>query len=441
MIRSVAREITPLVTALIGHSDRLPIRFWDGSTLGPSSANTIVVKSPQALRRLLWAPGELGLGRAYVAGDIDLEGDIMEIISLAHESADDDSEVIRQQIKARDLPGLIRIAGKLGALGRPPTPPPEEARVRGGVHTKERDAAAVAHHYDVGNEFYALFLGDTMTYSCAYFESESSGLDEAQIAKYDLICRKLGLEPGMRLLDVGCGFGGMAIHAATRYGVKVTGITLSREQAELAREYVSEAGMTDRVEISCQDYRDVIDGPFEAVSSIGMFEHVGLSQLTEYFTRIKDLMTPGGRFLNHGISRPSGTGALPKRSFIARYVFPDGELHEVGRAITSMQELGLEVRDVESLREHYARTLRHWVANLEGSWSEAVALAGSNRARIWRLYMAASALNFETGRNSVHQVLAINAEPDGSSRMPATRNGLLTKTTATETKGAVAAAK
>lgn len=422
---SVAQLIAPLVTALTGDSDALSIRFWDGSTLGPSSANTIVVKSPEALRRLVWAPGELGLGRAYVTGEIDLEGDIMKIISVAQESAKDDAEVIRQRIRVRDLPKLIRIAAKLKVLGRPLAPPAEEVQVRGGVHSKERDAVAVAHHYDVGNEFYALFLGQTMTYSCAYFQSDQAGLDVAQTSKYDLICRKLGLQPGMRLLDVGCGWGGMAIHAASYYGVEAIGVTLSQEQADLARERVSAAGLSDRVEIRYQDYRDVADGPFDAVSSIGMFEHVGLTQLTEYFTRIKTLLVPGGRFLNHGISRPNGVGALPKHSFIARYVFPDGELHEVGRVVTSMQELGLEVRDVESLREHYAKTLRHWVANLEGSWSEAVALAGPNRARIWRLYLAASALNFEAGRNSVHQVLAVSAGPGGSSGMPATRSGLL----------------
>ncbi len=422
---SVAQLIAPLVTALLGHADTLPIRFWDGSTLGPSSPNTIVVRSPEAIRRLLWAPGELGLGRAYVAGEIDLEGDIMETISIAQEAAGDSPDVVRQRLRVRDLPKLIQLAGKLGVLGRPPTPPPEEAHVRGGFHSKERDAAAISHHYDVGNEFYSLFLGQTMTYSCAYFESDDVGLDEAQIAKYDLICRKLGLRPGMSLLDVGCGWGGMAIHAASHYGVASIGITLSREQADLARRYVSEVDLTDRVEIRYQDYRDVIDGPFDAVSSIGMFEHVGQTQLTEYFTRIKDLMAPGGRFLNHGISRPKGTGALPKRSFITRYVFPDGELHEVGRVVTGMQELGLEVRDVESLREHYAKTLRHWVTNLEGAWPEAVALAGTSRARIWRLYMAAAALNFEAGRTSVHQVLVVNPGAGGSSGMPATRSELL----------------
>jgi len=422
---TVAQLIAPVVTALLGDSDTLPIRFWDGSTLGPSSDNVIVVKSPEALRRLLWAPGELGLGRAYVAGEIDLEGDIMETISIAQTLANDDGEVISQQLSLWDMPKLIRTASKLGALGRPPTPPTEEVRVRGGVHSKERDAAAIAHHYDVGNDFYSLFLDETMTYSCAYFESDQAELDDAQTSKYDLICRKLGLAPGMRLLDVGCGWGGMAMHAASHYGVDAIGVTLSQEQADLARRRVSEAGLDNHVEIRYQDYRDVSDGPFDAVSSIGMFEHVGLSQLTEYFTRIKELMVPGGRFLNHGISRPEGVGALPKRSFIARYVFPDGELHEVGRVVTAMQELGLEVRDVESLREHYAKTLRHWVTNLEASWDEAVAIAGPNRARIWRLYMAASALNFEEARVSIHQVLAVNDRPGGLSGMPATRSNLI----------------
>ena len=438
MTESVSQLIAPLVTALTGDSGTIPIRFWDGSTLGPSSAGTIVIKSPEALRRLVWAPGELGLGRAYVAGEIDLEGDIMEILGIAQESANDESEVVRQRLRVRDMPNLIWIAAKLGVLGRPPTPPPEEARVRGSIHSKDRDAAAVAHHYDVGNEFYALFLGQTMTYSSAYFHSDQAGLDEAQRSKYDLICRKLGLKPGMRLLDVGCGWGGMAIHAATHFGVDAVGVTLSGEQVEFAGRRVSEACLADRVEIRYQDYRDVNDGPFDAVSSIGMFEHVGLTQLSGYFTRIKDLMVPGGRFLNHGISRPNGVGALPKRSFIARYVFPDSELHEVGRVITGMQELGLEVRDVESLREHYSKTLRHWVANLEGSWSEAVALAGPNRARIWRLYMAASALNFEALRNSVHQVLAVNVGHGGYSGMPATRSKLLGETPRASVESSVA---
>jgi len=421
MRKTVAQIVKPLVTALLNDAGPMPIRFWDGSFLGTPGDNVIVVKSPEALRHILWAPGELGLGRAYVAGEIDFEGSIIDVLSAAQDMTGDSPDVVRQNLRARDMPTLIRTASKLGVFGMPPPYPPEEARVRGGVHSKERDAGAIAHHYDIGNDFYRLILGDTMTYSCGYFTSNETRLDEAQTAKHDLICRKLGLKAGMRLLDVGCGWGSMAIHAASHYGVDVVGVTLSREQVELARERVAEVGLTDRVEIRFQDYRDISDQPYDAISSIGMFEHVGLPRLEDYFTSIRDMLIPGGRFLNHAISRPSGSGALPKRSFIARYVFPDGELHEVGRVITGMQDFGLEVRDVESLREHYTKTLDHWLTNLEGSWSDAVALAGPNRARIWRLYMAASALNFKANRVSIHQVLAVNTPDNGNSEMPATR--------------------
>ena len=427
MTNTVAQIVKPLVTALLNDAGPVPIQFWDGSFLGTSRENVIMVKSPEAVRRILWAPGELGLGRAYVAGEIDFEGSIIEALSAAQDMAGDSPDVVRQRLRARDLPTLIRTARKLGVLGLPPAPPPEEARVRGGVHSKERDAAVIAHHYDVGNDFYRLLLGETMTYSCGYFDSDNASLDEAQTAKHDLICRKLGLVEGMRLLDVGCGWGSMAIHAASRYGANVVGVTLSRTQVELARKRVAQAGLADRIEIRYQDYRDVSDGPYDAVSSIGMFEHVGLSRLDDYFTSIREVLIPGGRFLNHAISRPSGSGALPRRSFIARYVFPDGEFHEVGRAITGMQDHGLEVRDVESLREHYGKTLRRWLANLEGSWSDAVALAGPGRARVWRLYIAASALNFEANRVSIHQVLAVNTPGSGNSEMPATRNRLVEK--------------
>jgi cyclopropane-fatty-acyl-phospholipid synthase len=286
----------------------------------------------------------------------------------------------------------------------------------------------VAHHYDVGNEFYRLVLGPTMTYSCAYFETEDTPLDTAQAAKYELICRKLGLQPGMRLLDVGCGWGGMAMHAAQRHGVSAVGVTLSRAQQELAARRVADAGLEDRIEIRYQDYRDIDDGPYDAISSIGMFEHVGLDGLEEYLARLFTLLRPGGRLLNHAISRPAGEGGRPRfdpNSFIERYVFPDGELLEVGTVVSAMQQHGFEVRDVESLREHYARTLRHWVANLEGSWDQAVALAGEARTRIWKLYMAASAVNFEAGRTSIHQALGVRPGIAGGSSMPLTRKDFL----------------
>ncbi|MEA1902317.1 MAG: class I SAM-dependent methyltransferase [Actinomycetota bacterium] len=422
---TVAETMEPVVRALVGGSDAVPIRFWDGSTLGPESDATLVIKTPDALRRVIWSPGELGLGRAYVAGDIDLEGDIMQVISSAFAMVDPGEEIVANRLPVRDWPDLLLAAKRIGALGRPLPLPPEETRVRGRLHSKGRDATAVSHHYDVGNDFYCLFLGETMTYSCAYFEGDDTGLDDAQTSKYDLICRKLGLSPGMRLLDIGCGWGGMVIHAAARYGVEAVGVTLSEEQAVMARGRVADAGLEDLVEVRYQDYRDVDDGPFDAVSSIGMFEHVGKARLSEYFQKVRDLLSPQGRLLNHAISRPHGSPSMGRRSFVTRYVFPDGELQEVGRVVSTMQELGFEVRDVESLREHYAQTLRHWVGNLEESWEEAVALVGVGRARVWRLYMAVSALGFEAGSISVHQVLGIKPTNRGLSGIPATREEML----------------
>jgi cyclopropane-fatty-acyl-phospholipid synthase len=312
---------------------------------------------------------------------------------------------------------------------RPLPPPPEEARLRGRRHSKSRDAQAIAHHYDVSNRFYELVLGPSMTYSCAVWPRTGATLEEAQAGKYELICRKLDLGEGMRLLDVGCGWGGMAMHAASHHGASVIGVTLSRRQVEWAQKAVADAGLADRVEIRLQDYRDILDGPFDAISSIGMFEHVGLRNLGLYFRRLYRLLRPGGRLLNHGISRPARPGMrtragvpvtpprFARRSFIDRYVFPDGELHEVGAVVSTMQAAGYEVRHVESLREHYALTLRAWVANLEANWEEAVAEVGAARARVWRLYMAASALNFEAGRTQVHQVLAVRSDR-GRSGLP-----------------------
>jgi cyclopropane-fatty-acyl-phospholipid synthase len=422
---SVAETLRPLIEVFLGGHLPIAIRCWDDSTLGSADADAVIVlRSPNVLRRLVYAPGELGLARAYVAGELDVEGDIFAALSLRDAIAPR-TRHIDLKLGVRAFKSLLDVARSLDALGRPLPPPPEEARLRGPRHSRSRDAAAIAHHYDISNDFYRLVLGETMTYSCAYFSPPNSPLDDAQRAKYDLICRKLGLRPNMRLLDVGCGWGGMVIHAAKNYGVSAVGITLSQQQADLARKRVAEAGVADRVDIRFQDYRDVVDGPFDAVSSIGMFEHVGAEQLGRYFGALFGLLAPKGRLLNHAISRPSEGAAIDKRSFIGRYVFPDGELLEVGRVVSAMQQHGYEVRDVESLREHYALTLRAWVGNLQARWDEAQALVGPARARIWKLYMAGSALGFEAGRLNVHQVLGVKLDADGASDMPLSRAALL----------------
>ena len=407
-----------LLAELLGTDLPVAVAAYDGSVLGPPDARTtLVVRSPDALRRIVTAPGELGFGRAYVAGDLDVDGDIFDVIDLAH-------RVQKLRFGPTEVAAALRMIGVAGL--RPLAPPPEEARLRGRRHSRERDAAAIAHHYDVSNDFYRIVLGPSLTYSCAVWSDTTSTLEQAQSDKYELICRKLALEPGMRLLDIGCGWGGMLLHAAQHYGVRAVGVTLSRAQADLARKRVAELGLTDAIEVRFADFRDVDDGPYDAISSIGMFEHVGLTELDRYFRRCRSLLAPQGRLVNHGISRPAHTrrkdhGRFAPRwlgwGFTDRYVFPDGELHEVGNVVSAIQRAGLEVRHLESLREHYARTLRCWVANLEARWDVAVREVGSGRARVWRLYMAAAAVGFELDDNQVHQVLATNTA-DGNSGFP-----------------------
>jgi cyclopropane-fatty-acyl-phospholipid synthase len=404
--------LAPLVDEVLGGDLPLAVEAYDGSRAGPDDATTtLVVRSPDALRRILTAPGELGIARAYVAGDLDLDGDIWELLALRD-----------RMPKVRLAPRtLLRLVGELGGWRevRRLAPPEVEARLHGRRHSRARDAAAISHHYDVSNAFYRLVLGPSLTYSCAVFHDPADSLEQAQANKYELICRKLGLEPGMRLLDVGCGWGGMVLHAAARHGVRAVGVTISKRQAELAEKRVVEAGLSDMVEIRLQDYREIEDGPFDAISSIGMFEHVGEARLAEYFGRLRALVQPQGRLLNHGISHPPGLKArLPRRSFANRYVFPDGELHEVGRVVSLTQQAGFEVRHLETLREHYGLTLRRWVANLEAAWADAVEEVGEARARVWRLYMAASAVNFEGGRTQIHQILAAPTTDDGLSGLP-----------------------
>jgi cyclopropane-fatty-acyl-phospholipid synthase len=411
---AVAEHLAPLLELVF--SGAPPVRFecWDGSSIGPADAPAALrLRNPTALRHMLWHPDELGLGRAYVAGDLDLDGDIVDGLGALEIAP---PHGVR---KARILREAWRVAQALHLVGPPPTPPREEARVHGHRHSLGRDAQAISHHYDVGNDFYALVLGPSMTYSCARWGPQTSDLTAAQAAKHDLVCRKLGLagRPGQRLLDVGCGWGSMAIHAAHNYGARVVGITISTEQHAAARARVRDAGVDDRVEIRLQDYRTLGGERFDAISSIGMFEHVGEARMAGYFATLRSLLGPGGRLLNHAISRVGGS-RLGRHSFIGRYVFPDGELIDIAAVVGAAERAGFEVRDVESLREHYARTLRAWIANLERDWDGAVATAGEGRARVWRAYMAGSALGFDAGRISIHQTLAVVPDADGTTGMP-----------------------
>ena len=404
--------LAPLVDEVLGGDLPVAVEAYDGSRSGPEDAPaTLVVRTPDALSRVITSPGELGLARAYVAGDLDVRGPIWALLALRDRFPDMRLAPTALRRVVKELGGWRKI--------RRLEPPPEEAHLHGRRHSPQRDAAAISHHYDVSNAFYRMVLGPSLTYSCAVFHDPADTLEQAQANKHELICRKLDLQPGMRLLDVGCGWGGMVLHAAREHGVTAVGVTISSRQAELAEKRVGEAGLSDQIEIRQQDYRELADGPYDAISSIGMFEHVGEDRMAEYFGRLRTLVRPGGRVVNHGISRPPGQGArLPRRSFMNRYVFPDGELHEVGRVVSVMQDAGFEVRHVESLREHYGLTLRRWVANLEAAWDAAVEEAGEARARVWRLYMAGSAVNFEAGRTDIHQILGVPRSDDGTSGMP-----------------------
>jgi cyclopropane-fatty-acyl-phospholipid synthase len=405
-----------LLERVFGDAPPVAVVAYDGARVGAADAPvTVVLRSREALQRLVAGRGrEMAFARAYVAGEIDIDGDIFALL--------DARRLVELPVPT---PSLVRDVATAAGYDwrrpttlRPPPPPPEEVRLRGRRHSRARDAKAISSHYDVSNRFYRLVLGPSMTYSCAVFASEHDSLEQAQSNKHELICRKLGLRPGMRLLDIGCGWGGLVLHAARHHGVSAVGITISEAQAEHADKRVAEAGYGGAVEIRLQDYRDVHDGPFDAVSSVGMLEHVGEAKMQTYLAQVATLLRPGGRFLNHAITRARPAGARDVRNgFVNRYVFPDGELLELHQIVGGIQHEGLEVRHVETLREHYERTLRAWVANLEASWQEAVAEIGEARARIWRLYMAGSALAFAANDIQVQQVLAVLPER-GHSAMP-----------------------
>ncbi len=413
-------KIAELVSMLT--VDGAPMRFeaYDGSAFGPTDAEfTLRLASERGLRYLATAPGDLGLARAYVQGDLLLHG--------AHPG--DPYEALRalggwrfRRPSPKEAGVLLREMGWRNLL--PPEPPAQEAlprwrRVMEGLrHSRDRDAQAIGKHYDVSNEFYEKVLGPSMAYTCAVFPKPDASLEEAQEEKFDLVARKLGLEPGMRLLDVGCGWGGMARHAATHYGVQVVGVTLSAAQARWGAAAVERDGLSGQVQILHGDYRDAPGSGYDAVSSIGLMEHVGVHNYPAYFAFLENKLRDGGRLLNHCITRPDNKQSPMPGHFIDRYVFPDGELAGAGRIITEAQDAGFEVRHEENLREHYALTLKQWCANLVRNWDACVADVGEPTARVWGLYMAGSRLGFETNGVQLHQVLAVKVAKSGDARFP-----------------------
>jgi len=372
--------------------------LWDGTRVGPTDGGgpTFRARSPAALAHVLRAPGQLGLGRAYVSGELEVD-DLDAVIELLNTW---EPPALDARARAR----LALAAARAVGIRRPPPVPAAELAPRGRRHSLSRDARAVRHHYDVPSEFFALFLDASMTYSCAIFSRGARTLEEAQEAKLELVCRKLDLQEGERVLDIGCGWGSFALHAASRHGVRVLGITLSARQAELARRRVAEAGLADRVEIRVADYRDLADEPFDAVASIGMVEHVGAERIDEYAARLGALVRPGGRLLNHGIARLRHTDPAAG-PFSERYVFPDAEPLHLSRVLLALERAGFVTRHVEGFAPDYAETLRHWADRLDANLDEAIRLAGEERVRVWRLYLRAARNGFETGFTGVYQVL------------------------------------
>ncbi len=405
-------KLAELFAMVAGPATGIEFTAYDGSKAGtPGAPIRLEVCSPRAVQLLLSSPGQLGLARAYVAGELAVDGDMYEALSsladlgLGHLSWADRARVARAL--APFAKGYRRVP-----------PPPEEVRLRGFRHSKRRDGDAIHHHYDVSNRFYEWVLGPSMTYTCAVYPHADATLEQAQAEKYDLVCRKLDLQPGQRLLDVGCGWGGMVLHAVQHYGVRAIGATLSRQQAEYAQRRIADAGLTDRAEVRFQDYRDVPERDFDAISSIGLTEHIGVANYPSYFKTLRAKLRPQGRLLNHCITRTDPEAkATYRHGFINRYVFPDGELVPVSRIMTAMEDEHLEVRHEENLREHYALTLRDWGRNLDAHWDEAVAEVGAGKARVWRLYMAASRLGFDRNMIQLHQVLLTRSD-DGLAGVP-----------------------
>jgi cyclopropane-fatty-acyl-phospholipid synthase len=403
-----------------------PVQFrftaYDGSSTGPPGAAIgMHLNSHRGAAYLATAPGSLGMARAYVMGDLEVSGVHPGDPYPALRELSDSLHWRRPH--PRDI---SRIASSLGLrrLVPLPPPPPQEAApdwrrmLSGRRHSRQRDSSAISHHYDVSNQFYELMLGPTMTYTCACYPRDDAGLDEAQTYKYELVARKLALGPGDRLLDVGCGWGGMVMHAAREHGVRALGVTLSMQQAAWAQAEIKRQGLDHLAEVRHLDYREVRESDFDAVSSIGLTEHIGVRNYPSYFSFLRSRLRPGGRLLNHCITRPHNRHRARAGGFIDRYVFPDGELTGSGTIVASMQDVGFEVRHEENLREHYARTCGAWCANLVANWDECVSEVGEATAKVWGLYLAGSRLGFERNQIQLHQVLGVNLHADGRADFP-----------------------
>jgi cyclopropane-fatty-acyl-phospholipid synthase len=420
MPNSTAHRLASFAGKLLGGQLPVGLRTWDGTRAGPVDAPTLVLRNRRALRRLLYSPGELGLARAYVSGDLDVEGDLADGFRRTW-ALTRTGELNRVKLGPRDWLDAVALAGRLGVFGLPPKPPAEEARLSGTLHSLLRDKSAIAHHYDLSNAFYQLLMDESMAYSCAYFTSDEPGygLEQAQFDKLEMICRKLGLRPGMRLLDVGCGWGSLLVHAAKHHGVQAVGITLSAEQQQHVRARLAQHDLEDRVEVRRQDYRELADEPFDAVASIEMGEHVGEANYPAYTQTLFRMLKPTGRLVLQQMSR--GTVAPGGGAFIERYIAPDMTMRPLGRTLGHLESAGFEIRDVHAMREHYVWTVRAWADTLEKNWADVVALIGETGARVWRLYLVGGALAFEENRMGVDQILAARPDRDGLSGLPATR--------------------
>ncbi|MEO6885937.1 MAG: DUF1365 family protein [Jatrophihabitantaceae bacterium] len=418
---STADRLAALVHDSVGVELPVRIRAWDGSEAGPVGGPVLVIRSRRALRRLLWAPGELGLARAYVTGDIDVEGDLVDGFRRAWSLAGTAAGTgLHLSVGAKAAAALAAL--RLGALGPAPKPPTSEARLVGHRHTRSRDRAAISHHYDLSNDFYRLLLDESMAYSSAHYTEPGQSLAVAQRAKLDLICRKLDLKPGMRLLDVGCGWGSLILHAAEHFGVQAVGITLAAQQRDHIAKQIAERGLTELVTVRLQDYREFAETgeSFDAVSSIEMGEHVGEENYGVYTRMLFGAVRPGGRLLLQQMSRRADS-APGGGAFIEAYIAPDMHMRPMPQTLAFLEGAGFEIRDVEAMREHYVRTVEHWIESFDARYPEFVALVGEQVARVWRLYLVGGALSFEQGRMGVDQFLAVRPHADGTSQMPSTR--------------------